>query len=144
MRTIILLSLIAALAGCVATQQEVAQKDPDPSSIKKKLEKEEGEIASLDIRNNRNAAYFAHIRRKIADAWDPRGSKYPGTVNLKFVLRADGTLRRVEILSSSGVRLLDDAAVSAITDAAPFDPFPPALKAKKFLPIKGLFEYKLR
>ncbi len=125
---------------------EISEKDGErivKANLKKQME-EEGEVASLDTRDFRFNDYFAHLRRKIREAWDPRASKYPGEVKLKFVLRDDGSLRRVELVSSSGHDILDKVAISAVSDPK-FDPFPPALRSKrKFLPITAIFSYAVR
>lgn len=137
-----LLFILSLAIGCATPVAEKPDKSAAPIS-KKEMEKEEGEVISLEARDTRFASYFAHLRRRIERAWDPRVSKYPGTVKLKFVLRADGTLRRVELLKSSGYKILDNAAESAITDTAPFEPLPPALTSKrKYLPITAEFRYE--
>lgn len=111
---------------------------------KKQLEAEEGEVVSLDTRSSQFSSYFAHLRRKVREAWDPTVSKYGGEVRLKFVLREDGSLRRVELQSSSGYRILDDVAIAAVSEPK-FKPFPPALRAKrKYLPIIATFSYRIR
>lgn len=114
------------------------------ANLRKKMEAEEGEVLSLNTRDVRFQAYFAYLRRVIERAWDPRVSKYPGKVKLKFVLREDGSLRRVELLGSSGYRILDDAALSAVSEPAPFKPLPPSLAKRKFVPIRAEFNYDIR
>lgn len=135
-------------------------KIPKSGSVKK-IEKKENEIASLGKLGLRVREYFSYLKGKISEEWEsqlyshsprkiavaiePELLKYPMWVKLKFVIRADGTLRRVEILSSSGHQALDEVALRAITEAAPFKPFPPALKSRReFLPITGLFDYHPR
>jgi len=50
-----------------------------------------------------------------------RGS-IQGTVNVRFRVRADGQLERVELVRSSGSRVLDEASLETIRRAAPFPP----------------------
>ncbi len=129
-----------------APKMKLSDEDADRIAMadtKKSLEKEEGEVFSLNTRDVRYSSYFAHLKRKIQEAWDPRVSKYPGEVRLKFVLRPDGSLRRVVLISSSGYRILDDVAVAAVSEPR-FKPFPPSLRAKKFLPIVAIFSYDVR
>ncbi|MFP6889557.1 MAG: TonB family protein, partial [Nitrospinota bacterium] len=66
--------------------------------------------------------------------------KYWGRLQLRFVIRDDGRLHRVVLLKSSGYRILDEEALSAIAEAAPFKPFPARIK-RKLLPIHGSFVY---
>lgn len=53
-----------------------------------------------------------------------------GTVVMKFTIGVDGTLLSKEIATSSGSKLLDDAATAAIDRAAPFPPIPPEVSVK--------------
>ena len=45
-------------------------------------------------------------------------------------IRPDGTLENVEILQSSGESVLDQAAIEIVNMAAPFEPFPEAMRAE--------------
>ena len=51
-------------------------------------------------------------------------SGYQGTLYIQFDIKKDGTLGAVEVLKSSGYKILDDEAVRSITDSAPFQPLP--------------------
>jgi TonB family protein len=114
------------------------------ASLQKDLKKEEvGEAISLDTRDFRFASYFAHIKERIQQHWSwPREARdYTGKLVLRFVIAEDGRLRQVELLTSSGYRILDDEALSAVAKAAPFNPFPSDL-GRKFLNIEGTFVYE--
>jgi len=72
--------------------------------------------------------YLDAIRRRIE-----KFQRYPrfareagleGTTNVLFLVRRDGTVSSVEVQGSSGSKVLDDAAVSAIREASPFPAFP--------------------
>ncbi len=56
--------------------------------------------------------------------------KLYGNLTLQVALRADGSVERVRVLRSSGFGLLDEAAVKIVELAAPFSPFPPAIRAE--------------
>jgi len=56
--------------------------------------------------------------------------KLYGNLTLQVALRADGSLEWVRVLRSSGFDLLDEAAVRIVELAAPFSPFPPAIRAE--------------
>jgi protein TonB len=45
-------------------------------------------------------------------------------VKVSFTVGADGGLKAVSVKASSGYDELDEAALSAVRDAAPFDPIP--------------------
>lgn len=72
--------------------------------------------------------YAAGVKRAIV-----RQKTYPeiaerlgheGSVKISFTLSADGSLESVSIRSSSGFDELDEAALAAVRDAAPFDALP--------------------
>lgn len=103
--------------------------------------KEEGETISLDTRDFRYASYFAHIKRRIQNAWiwPAEAQKNRGELLLRFKLRKNGTLEEVRLIKSAGVRILDDLAMAAVTKAAPFNPFPEGLERKS---ITATFVYE--
>ena len=51
-------------------------------------------------------------------------SGYQGTLYIKFDIMKDGSLGEVELLQSSGYKILDDEALRSIRAAAPFQPLP--------------------
>ena len=51
-------------------------------------------------------------------------SGYQGTLFIKFDIMKDGSLGEVELLKSSGYKILDDEAVRSIQASAPFQPLP--------------------
>lgn len=52
-----------------------------------------------------------------------------GSLRLLVVIAPDGALSDVRVLQTSGHKLLDDAALRIVRLAAPYAPFPPAMKA---------------
>ena len=111
----------------------------------KGAEEEEGagEIISLDTRDSRYAAYFAHVKRRIYDAWiwPEEAQRFRGSLSLVFALRKDGTLGRVRLLRSTGAKILDDLAMAAIAKAAPFEPLPPTIRRAP-IRIEARFSYE--
>ena len=65
-----------------------------------------------------------------------------GTVQLKFILLPDGSLKDIYIVESSNYSILDTAAINAIEKANPFPPFPRNLRAKELF-VKVPVIYKL-
>ncbi len=51
-------------------------------------------------------------------------SGYQGTLYILFDIMKDGSLGRLEVLKSSGYKILDDEAVRSIGASAPFQPLP--------------------
>jgi len=89
-------------------------------------------------------SYFASIKRKIELVW-----QYPyeaavagiqGELTLNFVIARSGKVNSIELVRSSGSKILDDEAIRSIRKAAPFDPIPAQYKIPS-LQIRGRFVY---
>ncbi|KYG67056.1 energy transducer TonB [Bdellovibrio bacteriovorus] len=94
----------------------------------------------LNTREFKYYSYYNRIRKQLSQHWEGRvrekltklfkEGRAPAATNkdrvtkVLIVLNDAGTLVRVQVLSDSGVRDLDDAAIEAFRDAAPF-PNPP-------------------
>ena len=66
---------------------------------------------------------------------EARQQKIFGQLRLAVQIQRDGTLRSVEIIHSSGQKVLDDAAIRIVRMAAPYMPFPPKLKGYDVIEI---------
>jgi periplasmic protein TonB len=101
---------------------------------------------SLDTKELKYLSYFAHMKRRIERVWTyPPGASangLQGQVHLKFVLRSDGHVKTVELLRSSGYKVLDKEAWDAVVNAGPFGPFPPTIPDNE-LHITARFTYVL-
>lgn len=53
-----------------------------------------------------------------------------GSLRLSVRIRANGTISEVELLKSSGHKILDDAAIRIVRLSSPFDAFPPEIRSK--------------
>ena len=107
----------------------------------------DGQIAvPLNTPDPRYAGYFAELKRRIEDKWvypqeaSRRGQSGQGEI--RFILRKDGSVRTVEIVHSSGVRILDSYIENAIRLAQPFPPIPPSV-GEDLIPISINFTYTL-
>jgi protein TonB len=89
-------------------------------------------------------SYFASIKRKIELVW-----QYPyeaavagiqGELTLDFVIARSGAVNSIELVRSSGSKILDDEAIRSIRKAAPFDPIPKDYNIPS-LQIRGRFVY---
>jgi protein TonB len=107
----------------------------------------DGQIAvPLNTPDPRYAAYFAELKRRIEDKWVyPRSAidnRQSGQGELRFVLHKNGAVRTVEIVHSSGVRVLDYNIEAAIRQAQPFPPIPASV-GDDVIPISINFTYVL-
>lgn len=80
------------------------------------------EGASQDLRAEWGAGIRARIERRKAYPRDAAGAE--GTVTLRLTVAADGRLRAVSVLQSSGHAALDAAALRAVERAGRFPPAP--------------------
>jgi protein TonB len=93
-------------------------------------------VTSLSAKQAVDAAYLHSWRSKIEAIGNRHypvvSSRYGiyGDLRLMVAIRYDGTIDEIEILASSGHAVLDEAAIRIVRMAAPFDPFPPALREK--------------
>ena len=78
--------------------------------------------------------YFEAWRRKVERVGNlnypeaARAKGLHGSLRLLVAIAADGTLTDVRVLDPSGHQVLDDAAIRIVRLAAPFAPFPPAMR----------------
>jgi protein TonB len=91
-------------------------------------------ITSVNTRESRIAPYLDRWKRKI----ETIGVKYfpeqglidgvTGSPTLEVTINSSGQLEDVVVRQSSGSRILDQAALEILHRAAPFDPFPEAVR----------------
>lgn len=151
------LTTAAAARLAVASEQREEQQLP-LLGINPQVDKLTRELANLEAeldRESRNYADMPRVRRltsvsarQSVDAaylldWQRRaeavGNKYYpeasvryglyGSLRLLAVIRADGSLEDIRVLSSSGYAVLDEAAMKTVRMAAPYAPFPAELRA---------------
>ncbi len=93
-------------------------------------------ISSASTKKSHDALYLDNWRRRIEAVGN---SNYPtearrqqlyGSLRLLVALLANGKVSEIQILQSSGHSILDQAAVEIVNMAAPFDPFPEAMRAE--------------
>jgi periplasmic protein TonB len=105
-----------------------------------------GSPVSLDTKELKYLSYFAHIKRRIERVWgyphEAISNGIQGQLHLQFVLRNDGQVKSVELLRSSGYKVLDKEAWDAVVGAGPFEAFPPTIPDDE-LHITARFTYVL-
>jgi len=105
---------------------------------------EREETIALDSKDRRYMPYLKRLRMRIEKVW-----AYPakaleqnleGTTVIRFSIDSEGALEAVQVLTSSGFDAIDEGAVSAVRDAAPYEPLPHRLSR---LHILATFQYRL-
>ena len=81
-------------------------------------EKKGGEATAVGL-------YLGKVNAQVQRSKVNPRSRRTGTVVVKFTVGTDGGLLGRDVMSSSGVEVLDRAAISALDRAAPFPPIPP-------------------
>jgi len=89
---------------------------------------------SAAIHRSSDALYLDSWRRKIEKIGNQnypekaKRDKIHGNLTLKVALNQNGTIKDVNIMKSSGKKLLDDAAIRIVRLAAPFNPLTAEMK----------------
>jgi protein TonB len=92
-------------------------------------------LSAASAKASVDAAYLLDWRRRleaVGNQFYPEASvRYGiyGDLRLLVIIRSDGSLEDIEVLSSSGYAVLDEAAIKIVRLAAPYSPFPAELKA---------------
>lgn len=101
-------------------------------------------VVDINTREEKFFSYLLHLKRKIQGVWvypsSAANSGLGGSLTVEFSIAKDGELLYVNLLDSSGHQILDESAVRAIRNAAPYFPFPPRMRAKR-LRIRANFIY---
>jgi len=86
------------------------------------------QTVDLDNREERFVDYLALLKRRIERVWqyppEAANNGISGALLLVFTLNKSGTLIDLRLIQSSGFPVLDEEAIRAIKQAAPYDPFP--------------------
>lgn len=91
-------------------------------------------ISSASTKKSQDALYLDNWRRRIEAVGninyppEARRNRIYGSLRMLVAILPDGSVRDIQILESSGHNLLDQAAVEIVNLAAPFEPFPEALR----------------
>ena len=109
------------------------------------LETKDEMVVSLNSQKFKYMAYFSRIRRALETVWfypeQAMNDGLGGQAQVRFTLSRDGALVEQNVVSSSGVDVLDKASVMAVRSAGPFPPFPETLD-KKRVHIVATFSYR--
>lgn len=84
--------------------------------------------------------YMSEIKRRLTRNWHPPRGENTQVVVLLFEIARDGTLNKVEVNTSSGDTLVDEAAIDAVKISAPFKALPEGFTAES-VPILFTFDY---
>lgn len=93
-------------------------------------------LTSVSTAAYEDAVYLNNWRKRIENVGnlnypeEARSRGVFGTLRLLVAILPDGSLKSVEILQSSGHKILDDAAIRIVRLASPFQPFTPEMQKR--------------
>lgn len=106
-------------------------------------------IISADTKQSRIAGYVDRWKRKIETVGrrhmpdDLALRNLSGSPTLEVTIDASGELTEVIVRRSSGSSVLDQAALTILQRAAPFEPFPEAIR-KEYPELNFVYEWRFR
>lgn len=104
----------------------------------------EKDAITFDTEDYRYAGYMRHLRDKIESIWvyppEAAAKGIYGDLWIQFTIKKDGRLGPIELVRTSGYKMLDDAAMKALKDGEPYWPLPDSW-GKDSYTIKGHFVY---
>jgi len=120
--------------------EAAAKKDSSgPGSRAKK-----DDTITFDTEDYRYAGYMRNLRQKIESIWvyPPEAAAHGiyGDLKIQFTINKDGRLGAIELVRTSGHKMLDDAAIKALKDGEPYWPLPDSW-GKDSYTILGHFIY---
>ena len=130
--------------GVFSTRDKLLDRDILNTIARNTPDKSEDNGITFDTKEYKYYGYMQRLREKIESIW-----KYPaeaaqrrlnGELYIKFTIKKDGSLGAVELVHTSGYKVLDDGAISALRDADPYWPLPDSWKMES-LTITGHFVY---
>jgi len=95
-----------------------------------------GRVTSLSTLAKADALYLERWRQKIETIGnlnypsEARSKGIEGSLQMLVTVAADGSVKQLEVLKSSGYSILDDAAVRTVRTASPFEPFPNEMRQR--------------
>ena len=115
----------------IANLQAELDRESNISADQQRIRRLDASTAKQSV----DAAYLLEWRKRLEEV----GNKYYpqasvrygiyGDLRMLVVIRSDGSLEDIEVLSSSGFAVLDEAAIKIVRMAAPYPPFPEELSA---------------
>jgi TonB family protein len=124
-----------------AAMAKARQEDKRSSS------EESQDTISLDTTDKRYVDYARVIKERIMAQWRyPREAKenlVEGKLLVLFSLSRQGNMLELKVTEPSGHDILDREAARAISNAAPFPPFPEHVTVNR-LNVKARFDYRIK
>ncbi|MBI5640924.1 MAG: energy transducer TonB [Nitrospirae bacterium] len=125
-----------------AITEEIAGKDIG----KKGTKMSKNEAVTFDTREYRYAGYNSKLRSRIESIWiypiEAQMNGIYGDLKIRFTIKKDGRLGSIELIRTSGYKMLDDAAMKALRQGEPYWPLPDDWGVESYT-ISGHFIYNI-
>jgi periplasmic protein TonB len=122
---------------------DLAKRD---SEKEEKGNKDKGKSFSFDTDEFKFMIYNRRLKERIESIWvyppEAASKGIYGDLIIRFTIRKNGQLGAVELVRTSGHKSLDDAAIKALKDGAPYWPLPKEWNLEGYT-IEGHFIYTL-
>ncbi len=131
-------------------KEKLFDRDVIGDITKRNIEREERDkkdkIFTFDTKQYRFLLYNQRLKQRIESIWvyprDAAAQGIYGDLVIRFTILNNGSLGPVELVRTSGHKSLDDAAIKALKDGAPYWPLPKEWGIDSYT-IEGLFIYSL-
>ncbi|MGO9015380.1 MAG: energy transducer TonB [Dissulfurispiraceae bacterium] len=130
--------------SAMTTREKLFDRDIIAKLTPKSEKSEDDNGITFDTKEYKYYGYMQRLRDRIEAVW-----RYPaeagvrrlnGELYIRFTIKKDGRLGAVELVHTSGYKILDDAAIMALKDADPYWPLPDSWNQDS-LTITGHFIY---
>ncbi len=115
------LSKFTGLKPSLPGRDKPGGKNGEPGTVKEGRPGGNQNKAIIDVDYS---AYMAALQRRIKRNWYPPKCPDSKKITVRFNIMRDGSLRNLKLVNSSGVSINDQAALKAVSNAAPFAPLP--------------------
>lgn len=108
------------------------------SNLKTEKYIQDGKITEQDF-----GPYMSNLQKEIKGNWNPPKGNKSKRVKMRFTISQSGKLLKSKIVQSSFDKEVDNAAIHALENSAPFEPLPKEFKGKS-VDIEFTFDYNVR
>ena len=109
-------------------------------------QKKRDDSITFDTSDYRYAGYMRKLKEKIESIWvyppEAAARGIYGDLKIRFTILKNGKLGEVELVRTSGNKMLDDAAIKALKDGEPYWPIPEEWGMESYT-VPGHFIYSI-
>ena len=107
-------------------------------SMKEKVKAEELYKNNPDLFKD----YMYNMQQTIKSNWNPPSQDVSSSVTLLYTINKDGSLKKYNVLKTSGTKEIDEAAISALKKSFPTEPLPEGFGGKS-VDVQFTFDYNV-